>query len=85
MAVTVFATAALETARIGALLWLPVLAVFFLRAYLKAGEARPGRRRVPVKLRRLSGAVVRRMLVVAGLAALVSLVGLALCRCSGWR
>ncbi|MER9565037.1 hypothetical protein [Mesorhizobium sp. M0571] len=72
-ALTVFATAGLETMRIGVIFWLPSMAVFFWRNNLKVLKSWQ-----PIRLRQLSVGTVRRALVAMGLAAIVAVVGLGL-------
>jgi hypothetical protein len=67
---TVFATAALETARVAALFWAPVLAVFFWRSRAERWQ--------PIRLAPPSVGAVEQALRVLGLATAVSLVGLGL-------
>jgi hypothetical protein len=73
VAVTVLATAALETLRIATIFWLPLLVVFFWRNHLKKrGDWQP------IRLGELSGGVVRRLLTAMGLALVAALLGLGL-------
>lgn len=72
-ALTVFVTAGLETLRIAAIFWLPLLAVFFWRHHLAATN-----RWQPVRPLQMSGQTVRRALAIMVLAAFVALVGLIL-------
>ncbi|BCH24137.1 hypothetical protein MesoLjLc_38010 [Mesorhizobium sp. L-8-10] len=70
---TVLVTAGLETLRIAAIFWLPLLAVFFWRHYLQSKDDWQ-----PIRLARMSGQLMRRVLAVVVLAAFVALVGLSL-------
>lgn len=73
VALTVLATAGLETLRIAALFWLPLVVVFFWRNHLdKRGDWQP------LSLQGLSGPVVGRILATMGIALMAALVGLGL-------